>query len=222
LKMSAEELLLNPNEPNPGFMVYKEEARKIILQSIAGTSEVFWILGDTGIGKTTFLLWLKEFSPMYHVEPIMMHGGENLTLDEVKTRVESAIRPSFFSRAFLRKAVIERPVLLLLDEVDYIRDKKIFQYLISKLDEPHLQMSAVLSSADMVNEIIDAFLKGRDIDKINLKMLSTDTIMEMVKRRIEVSGGDGFRPFGKQMVRDVIESSSTIRDVLIKLEESAG
>jgi len=221
LKMPAEELILNPNEPNPGFMVYKEKARKIILQSIAGTSEVFWILGDTGIGKTTFLLWLNEFAPVYRVETIMIHGGENLTLDEVKTRMEEAIRPSFFSRIFLRKEVIERPVLLLLDEVDYIRDKKIFQYLISKLDEPHLQMSAVLSSVAIETEIIDAFLKGRDIDKISLKMPSTDALMEMMKRRIEVAGGDGFRPFGKQMVRDVIESSRTIRDVLKKLEESA-
>lgn len=221
MKMPAEELILNPNEPNPGFMVYKEEARKMILQSIAGTSEVFWILGDTGIGKTTFLLWLNEFAPVYRVETIMIHGGENLTLDEVKTRMEEAIRPSFFSRIFLRKEVIERPVLLLLDEVDYIRDKKVFQYLISKLDEPHLQMSVVLSSVAIEKEIIDAFLKGRDIDKISLKMPSTDAIMEMMKRRIEVAGGDGFRPFGKQMVRDVIESSRTIRDVLKKLEESA-
>ena len=35
MKMPAGELILNPNEPNPGFMVYHDEARKIILQTIA-------------------------------------------------------------------------------------------------------------------------------------------------------------------------------------------
>jgi hypothetical protein len=218
--MPTEDLILNPNEPNPGFMVYKEEARKIVLQTIAGTGEVFWIIGDTGIGKTTFLLWLQAFSPIYRVEPIFVHGGENQTLDEVKTRVEGAIIPSFFSRVFRRKEVIERPVLLLLDEVEYITDREVFEYLISKLDTPHLQMSVVLSSTDVVDEIVTTYLKGRDIDKIPLKMPPTDTLMDMMKRRIEAAGGEGFHPFGKQMVRDVIESSTTIRDVLITLADS--
>ena len=155
------------------------------------------------------------------VETIMVHGGENLTLDEVKALMEQAIRPSFFSRVFLRKEVIERPVLLLLDEVEYITDATVFEYLISKLDTPHLQLSVVLSSMEIVDDIVATYLKGRDVEKIRLKMPPTDTVMDMMKRRIEAAGGEGFHPFGKQMVRDVIDSSTTIRDVLIKLQDSA-
>lgn len=218
--MLNEEIILNPNEPNPGFMIHKDEARKVILKSIAGKSECFWILGKTGIGKSTFLLWINEFAPVYRIEPIMIHGGEKLTLDEVKAEVERAIRPSFFSRVFLRKKVIERPVILLIDEVEYIRDDNVFQYLISKLDDSDLHMSVVLASVDIVEEIIKNHLKGRDIERIYLEMPSPEILMDMIRRRIEAAGGEGFKPFGKQMVRDVIESSTTIREVLVKLEDS--
>ena len=150
----------------------------------------------------------------------MIHGGENLTLDEVKTKVEQAIRPSFFSRVFLRKKVIERPVLLLIDEVEYIKDERVFQYLISKLDDDELQMSVVLASVEVVDEIVKNYLRGRDIEKIYLEMPPVEALMEMVRKRIEAAGGEGFKPFGKQMVRDVIESSTTIREILVKLEEA--
>ncbi|HHH77999.1 MAG: hypothetical protein J7L93_02300 [Thermoplasmata archaeon] len=218
--MLNEEILLNPNEPNPGFMIHKDEARKVILKSIAGKSECFWVLGKTGIGKSTFLLWINEFAPVYRVEPIMVHGGEKLTLEELKTKVEQTIKPSFFSRVFLRKKVIERPVILLIDEVEYIVDDNVFQYLISKLDDTDLHMSVVLASVDIVEDVVKNHLKGRDIEKIYLEMPPSEILMDMIRRRIEAAGGEGFKPFGKQMVRDVIESSTTIREVLKKLEDS--
>ncbi|MBS3772916.1 MAG: ATP-binding protein [Candidatus Thermoplasmatota archaeon] len=219
--MASENIILNPNEPRHEFMVYKDKARSIILKTIEGTSEVFWILGKTGIGKTTMLQWLQAFGPLYKVEPIMVHGGENLTLDEVKTEVEQAISPSFFSRVFLRKKVIERPVLLLIDEAEYITDETVFEYLISKLDAPELRLSVVLASVDVVDAIVEKHLKGRDVEKIRLNMPPADQVLDMMKRRIESAGGEGYRPFGKQMVQDIVESSTTIRDVLIKLEEAS-
>ncbi len=218
--MINEKILLNPNEPNPSFMIHKDEARKVILKAVTGRSECFWILGKTGIGKSTFLLWLNEFAPVYRVESILVHSGEKLTLEEVKTKVEQAIRPSFFSRIFLRKKVIERPVILLIDEVEYIKDDNVFQYLISKLDDEDLQISIVLASVDIVEDVVDNHLKGRDIEKIHLEMPSVDALVDMIRWRIEASGGEGFKPFGKQMVRDIADSSITIREALIKLEES--
>ncbi len=220
--MAEENILLNPNEPRHEFMVYKDKARSVILKTIGGTSEIFWILGSTGIGKTTFLHWLQEFGPLYKIETIMIHGGENLTLEDMKAEVEQAIRPSFFSRLFLRKKVIERPVLLLIDEVEYIKDEKVFEYLISKLDDTDLRMSVVLASVEVVDDVVKNHLKGRDVEKMRLTMPPTDQVLDMMKRRIDAAGGEGYRPFGKQMVEDIVESSTTIRDVLIKLEEASG
>lgn len=220
--MIEEEVLLSPNEPNPGFMVYKEEARRLILKALAEKSECFWILGKTGIGKTTFLLWLNEYAPIYHVVPIFFHGGEKLSLEEVKQKIEEAIRPSFFSRVFLRKKVIEKPILILIDEVEYIKDDNVFQYLIGKLDDPQLHASVVLASVDIVEDVIKNHFKGREIHKIYLEMPSPEIVMDMIRKRIEATGGEDFQPFGKQLVKDVIESSTTIRDVLIKLTQSSG
>jgi len=219
--MLEEEVLLSPNEPNPNFMVYKEEARKLILKAIAEKSECFWILGKTGIGKTTFLLWLNEYAPLYHIVPVFFHGGEKLTLAEMKEKIEEAIRPSFFSRVFLRRRVIEKPLLILIDEVEYIKDDNVFQYLIGKLDDTQLHTSLVLASVDIVEDVVKNHFKGREINRIYLEIPSSEIIMDMIRKRIEASGGEDFQPFGKQLVRDVIESSTTIRDVLIKLGQSS-
>ncbi len=214
-----EGIFLNPNEPNPYFMVYKDDARKVILKALGGKSECFWILGKSGIGKTTFLLWINQFAPLYKVKPIYFHGGEELNLEKLKERIEEEIKASFFSRMFKRKKYIERPILILIDDVDNVKDENIFKYLISKLDDERLNVSLVLSSVELVKEI-EAYFKDRDVEKIYLEMPSLDILLEMIRKRIEAGGGEGFQPFGKQLIKDIIESSSTIREVLIKLQEA--
>ena len=64
--------------------------------------------------------------------------------------------------------------------------------------------------------------KGREINRMYLEIPSEEIIMDMVRKRIESAGGENFQPFGKQLIRDVIESSSTIREVLTKLGQSSG
>ncbi|HHO57037.1 MAG TPA: hypothetical protein ENJ70_00615 [Thermoplasmatales archaeon] len=216
----VENIFLNPNEPNPNFMVYKEEARRVILKALGGKSECFWVLGKTGIGKTTFLLWIKEFGPLYKVKPIYFHGGDDLKFEEFKTTLEHETRASFFSRVFLRKKYIEIPVILMIDDVDFLKDDDIIKYVVSKLDEEKIHLSVVFASVDMVDRVKE-YLRGRDIEKILLEMPSPEAIMEMIRKRIEAGGGEDFQPFGKQLVKDIIESSSTVREVLIKLQEAA-
>ncbi|RLF52980.1 MAG: hypothetical protein DRN11_00285, partial [Thermoplasmata archaeon] len=58
------------------------------------------------------------------------------------------------------------------------------------------------------------------IEKIYLEMPAVDILMEMIRKRIEAGGGEDFQPFGKQLVKDIIESSTTIREILVKLQEA--
>ncbi|MBC7128711.1 MAG: hypothetical protein H5T45_03150 [Thermoplasmatales archaeon] len=212
-----EELFLNPNEPNPNFMVYKDEARKIILKALGSKSSCFWLLGKTGIGKTTFLLWINQFAPLYKVKAIYFHGGE-INFESFKEKIEKETRASFFSRLFYRRKYSERPTIVMIDEVEYVKDENIFKYLLSKLDEG-LNLSIIFSSVEFIDGIRD-YLKEREIEKIFLEMPPMDVMMEMVRKRIEAGGGEEFQPFGKQLVKDIIESSSTIREVLVKLQEA--
>ena len=216
----VEKIYLNPNEPDPTFMVYKEDARRVMLKILGGKSECVWLLGKTGIGKTTFLLWIKKFSPLYKLKSIYFHGGEDLKFEDFKNVIEKEIKASFFSRIFLKKKYTEKPIAILIDEVDHIKDEKIWKYLVSKLDEPALHLSIVMASVDE-NEDVRKYFKGRDIEKIYLEKPPLDILMEMIRKRIEAGGGEDFQPFGKQLVKDIIEDSDTIRDILIKLEEVA-
>ena len=216
----VERIYLNPNEPDPTFMVYKEEARRVMLKILAGKSECFWILGKTGLGKTTFLLWINKFASMYKLKSIYFHGGEELKFEDFKNEIDKITKASFFSRIFLKKKYTEAPIAVLIDEADSIKDEKIWKYVVSKLDEPDLNLSVVMASVEESEEIKQYF-KGRDIEKIELEKPSTDILMEMIRKRIEAGGGEGYQPFGKQLIKDVIESSDTIREILIKLEEVA-
>ncbi len=211
---------LNPNEPNPNFMMYQELARKIFMAAHIGNDECFWLMGKTGIGKTTFILWLEEFSSLYKVKTILFHAGEGLKLEEVKETVERAIKPSFFSKFFLKRKVGGKPFLLIMDEIVYIKDEEIFRYLVSKLDDPDLRMTIVFSSVKPV-EIVKKSFKGRDIEEISLKMPPKEVVMEMIRKRIESTGENKFQPFGKEAVEELISHSTTPREVLIKLEKMA-
>ncbi|KAA0001518.1 MAG: hypothetical protein FE046_01965 [Thermoplasmata archaeon] len=214
-----EELFINPNEPNPNFMVYKEEARKIILKALGGKSNCFWLQGKTGMGKTTFLLWINEFAHHYKILPLYFHGGADLKFEEFKETIEKETRASFFSRVFLRKEYIEKPILLMIDDVDYITDDSIIKFVVSKLDDEKLHISVVLASVEPIDKFKE-YLRGRDVEKMSLEMPSVDVLMEMVRKRIEAGGGEDFQPFGKQLVKDIIESASTVREILVKLEEA--
>ncbi|MCD6170931.1 MAG: hypothetical protein J7J36_00715 [Thermoplasmata archaeon] len=215
-----ENIFLNPNEPNPAFMVYKEDARKILLKIIGSKSDCFWLLGKTGMGKTTFLLWMNKFAPIYKIKPIFFHGGDDLKFEDFKEKIEKNIRPSFFSRVFFRKKYTEIPVAILIDEVEYVKDDNIWKYIISKLDESELHLSIVMASVEVVEDL-KKYFKGRDIEKIQLEKPPMDIMLEMIRKRIEAGGGEDFQPFGKQLVKDIIESSDTIRDILIRLQEVA-
>ena len=215
-----ENIFLNPNEPNPAFMVYKEDARKILLKIIGSKSDCFWLLGKTGMGKTTFLLWMNKFAPIYKIKPIFFHGGDDLKFEDFKEKIEKNIRPSFFSRVFFRKKYTEIPVAILIDEVEYVKDDNIWKYIISKLDESELHLSIVMASVEVIEDL-KKYFKGRDIEKIQLEKPPMDIMLEMIRKRIEAGGGEDFQPFGKQLVKDIIESSDTIRDVLIRLQEVA-
>jgi len=214
----VERIYLNPNNPDPTFMVYKEDARKVILKILAGKGECFWILGKTGIGKTTFLLWIDKFASLYKLKSIYFHGGNDIKLEEFRDKIEKLSKASFFSRIFLKKRYVETPIAVLIDEVDNIKDERIWKYLVSKLDEPDFHLAVVMASVDIVEEIKNHF-KDRDIEKIYLEKPSTDVLLEMIRKRIEAGGGERYEPFGKQLVKDVIESSETIREILVKLEE---
>jgi len=215
-----ENIFLNPNEPNPAFMVYKEDARKILLKIIGSKSDCFWLLGKTGMGKTTFLLWMNKFAPIYKIKPIFFHGGDDLKFEDFKEKIEKSIRASFFSRVFFRKKYTEIPVAILIDEVEYVKDDNIWKYIISKLDESELHLSIVMASVEVIEDL-KKYFKGRDIEKIQLEKPPMDIMLEMIRKRIEAGGGEDFQPFGKQLVKDIIESSDTIRDVLIRLQEVA-
>jgi energy-coupling factor transporter ATP-binding protein EcfA2 len=211
-------LPLNPNEPNPNYMVYQELARKLLVKSLMSKGQCYLILGQSGIGKTTFLLWLKDFSHLYKLTPIFFHGGKDITIEYFKKTFEEAISPSFISRMINKQNVTNKPLLLIIDDIQSFTKEDIFPYICSKLDDPHLNLSMVLSTAKKTQKIKET-LNKMVIEEITLKMPKKGILMEMIRKRIEAGGGKKFQPFGGDIVEGIINESKTLREILTKLEK---
>ncbi len=217
-------IILNPNEPNPRYMMYKESAMKIFVKLLTSNDDLFWLTGKTGMGKSTFLLWLKKFAPKYNIKPLFFHGGEDLKFEVVKMEIEEAAKPSFFAKFFLRRKYTKKPLLVLLDEVGWVSEEeneKIFRYLVSKLDDPDLRIGVVLSSIHQYKSkaFLVFYFRERYIETIPLQMPEKEIVMEMIRKRIEDAGGKDFEPFGEKEIEKIVINSSSPREILIKLEK---
>jgi len=217
-------IILNPNEPNPRYMMYKESAMKIFVKLLTSNDDLFWLTGKTGMGKSTFLLWLKKFAPKYNIKPLFFHGGEDLKFEVVKMEIEEAAKPSFFAKFFLRRKYTKKPLLVLLDEVGWVSEEeneKIFRYLVSKLDDPDLRIGVVLSSIHQYKSkaFLVFYFRERYIETIPLQMPEEEIVMEMIRKRIEDAGGKDFEPFGEKEIEKIVINSSSPREILIKLEK---
>ena len=217
-------IILNPNEPNPRYMMYKESAMKIFVKLLTSNDDLFWLTGKTGMGKSTFLLWLKKLAPKYNIKPLFFHGGEDLKFEMVKTEIEEASKPSFLAKFFLRRKYTKKPLLVLLDEVGWVSEEeneKIFRYLVSKLDDPDLRIGVVLSSIHQYKSkaFLVFYFRERYIETIPLQMPEKEIVMEMIRKRIEDAGGKDFEPFGEKEIEKIVINSSSPREILIKLEK---
>jgi hypothetical protein len=212
-------LCLNPNEPNPNFMMFQEQARPILLKSLMGRGKYYWVKGKTGMGKSTFLLWLREFSSIYKIRPIYLQGGEKKSIAEFKELMEKAITPTFFPRIFYRSKATNKPILLIIDDIDYFADNEIFEYISSLIENPDVQLSLVFSSKGNEKKIMGKF-KQKAIEEISLEKPSKGVLMDMVSKRIEAGGGKKFQPFGMDLVEKIVDESNTPREVLAGLEKS--
>lgn len=212
-------LSLNPNEPNPNFMMFQEKARPILLKSLMGKGKCYWIKGKKGIGKSTFLLWLREFSSIYKIKPIYLHGGEKKEISEFKEIINKEITPTFFPRVFYRSKATNKPILLIIDDIDFFVDDEIYQFIFSLIENTDIQLSLAFSAKGAEKKILEKF-KDKTIEEITLEMPSKGAIMDMISKRIEAGGGKKFQPFGMDLVEKIVDESKTPREILTKLETS--
>jgi len=199
-------------------MIYQDLSRKILVKSLMSKGQCYLILGQSGIGKSTFLLWLKEFSPLYKLTPIFFHGRKDLGIEQFKKRFKEVIKPSFISRIINKQQVTNKPILLLIDDIELIPNEDIFRYIIGKLDNPDLHLSIVFSSAKKTT-FIKKILKEMVIEEIALQMPKKGNLMEMIRKRIEAGGGKKFQPFGGDAIEEIINESETPREIITKLEK---
>ncbi|MCU0640460.1 MAG: AAA family ATPase [Candidatus Margulisbacteria bacterium] len=180
------------------FTGYQREIKKI-LEKVSAESGHVLITGPLGIGKTTMLRWLatsgQDFHPVYIARPPQDFSQViRLIAQSLGLTAEQAARYDIYSLDSLRRQ-IDRNLVLLLDEAhEFSIEIERPLRTLGDLDRVKLVMAGLPETKEKIkNEIRPLY--ERLVLSIDLDRLDNASLGELIKVRIENSGGRGTEPF---------------------------
>jgi type II secretory pathway predicted ATPase ExeA len=178
------------------------------------------IIGEHGVGKTTFLKWLIERLQRYDrihcvyinaavfreqinlihqiAHPLLTFYEKNWTKPHQKVM-------NFDHISFLKKKLGNKSIALLIDNAHNLTDRNM--ELIKTMREEGLRVQVIVSTTqnDFEKSRLPEF--GNDELNLTLRRLTFEESKEMLRKRIEVCGGRGFEPFTDDELRVLFEKA---------------
>lgn len=205
------------------FVGYQGELKELTYH-IQKNHKFAMVVGATGSGKTTLLKLVEDsFKDKFEV----IYLSKPPELDEIVDIFLERFKPSFFRRLFgsnvsihelsdyLNDRINER-VLLLLDEA-HESNVKVLQWLRTITDQTdgmQLIFAGLPSIDKKVSNNVET-LKSRVTTKIRLNTLSESETLDLIRNRIEDSGGEDLGPFSRECISEIYEKTGGFpREVL--------
>lgn len=209
---------------DPRLFVGYEQQVGAVQDHIKNKHKIALITGRTGSGKTTFLKWIES---QYDEAKLYVSKPPKNPKDFISI-FTSIFGFSFWERLFRRK-----PTLYTLPA--YINKKLKGKHLVFLLDEAHETNKDVLEWLRVLTDQIDGIslvlagmpmlenkIKGeletldqRITTRITLDALDEKNTAELIKKRIEASGGTGIKPFTQLALNKIYERTGGFpREVL--------
>jgi len=215
---------------SPTLMVGYSEQCDSLLSHVFNLHKFASLIGPTGSGKTTMLLWLrsqlmayKKFLPYYIPKP--PRSSKNLIytfksiigfnfLDRLRFRDLSLFELSKFIHSKLRK----KHLVLLIDEAHEASTTNLewLRTLTDSLPNTTIILAALpIFEKKIETELPTLFM--RITTKTCLNNLSEPEVESLISKRIENVGGDGFKPFSPDSINRIFQLTGGFPREIIKI-----
>ena len=211
---------------DPKLFVGYDEQVKAALKHIENKHKIALISGKTGSGKTTFLKWIEmnyDTAKLYVTKP-----PENA--EDFIPMFTDIFGFSLLERLFKKKLTLNSLPI-------YINKKLKGNHLVFLVDETHETNKDVLEWLRVLTDQIDNVsliiagmpvleqkikseletLDQRITTRIALTALSKSETKELIKKRIEASGGSGILPFTDSAIEKIYEKTGGFPREILKL-----
>lgn len=215
---------------SPSLMVGYSEQCDSLLSHVFNLHKFASVIGPTGSGKTTILLWLrshlmayKRFLPYYVPKP--PRSSKNLInlfkaiigfnfFDKLRSRNLSLFNLSRFVRRKLKK----KHLVLLIDEAHEASIANLEW--IRTLADSTPNMTVILAALPVFEKKIETRLPTlfmRVTTKTHLNNLSKPEVESLILKRIENVDGNGFSPFMPDSIERIHEITGGFPREIIKI-----
>lgn len=207
------------------FVGYEGDVKELIYHIEQG-HKFGLILGATGSGKTTLL---RSFEDRLSSDKTTIYLSKPPETDEIVDIFLDIFKPSFFERLFgvnvrlhslpeyvNKKMKPSQDVLLLVDEghESSLKALEWLRTLTDQIKDMQLVMAGLNSFEDYLNDNLETLL-SRVTTKVELSTLTLKEVKELIKKRVEKVGGEGYGPFTEDIIEDIYESTGGFpREVL--------
>ncbi|MCD6403547.1 MAG: AAA family ATPase [Candidatus Aenigmarchaeota archaeon] len=215
---------------SPDLLVGYSSQTSELLAHIHNSHKFGLILGPTGSGKTTILLWLKTQLKAYKKFKVIYVSKPPTEKEEMVELFVEFFKPSIIDKIFRRSITIY-------SLPDYLKDKTKNHRFVLLLDETHestLQvlewirtltdlvpnmttvMAALPPFYDMLQKKLPT-LAMRVTTKVSLGSLSRTETEDLIRKRIDKAGGDGIKPFTIESIDEIFKVTGGFPREIIKL-----
>jgi type II secretory pathway predicted ATPase ExeA len=176
------------------------------------------VVGEHGVGKTMLLKWLEERLRKYakvhcvYINAAVFREQINL-LNQLITPLLSYYEKiwtkphqrvvNFDYVAFLKRKLGSKSVALLIDNAHNLTDRNL--EIIKGLHEEGLKIQIIVSTTQADFEKSRLGELGSDELNISLRRLTFEESKELIRKRIEASGGSGTEPFTEEILKSIYE-----------------
>lgn len=219
---------------NPHLLVgYQEQASKV-LSAIEEGHKLIEVLGPTGSGKTTFMLWLLEklegkgskYDAIYLGKP-PKYADDFVHIFNSKYKkgflFPKSARNIYFLPDFINSSLRDRKkhLVVLYDEA-HESGQDVLEWLRVLSDQVE-NMSVVISGLPILDELLMRnleTLRRRIAVKVELLSLTKEEVQELIKRRIEAVGGKSI-PFSAEMIDYIFRASGGFPREVLRIADAA-
>ncbi len=205
-----QELLYPINE----YIIIEKEKKSALNHFLVKGEDFGTITGDAGAGKTAFLHWIKWELDNHHpevvacfvdseikkiTEPLLL---KKLMLPFLNIYQKTVSRPFEDMKPeevvqYIKEKTGKRQFVLLIDEPQNLTEKSLA--ILEALQKTILKLQIII--AGQKEDLKKSGIKGKDSLKFELNGVDTDTVTQILLRRIEGVGGSGTYPFDHQSIK---------------------